>query len=540
MDDRWLEDLAGHSAMGKEIAAFDWSSSPLGAPGTWSSSLRTVTRICLTTRFPMLVTWGPELTMLYNDGYREMLGCDKHPAALGAPAEVVWREVWDVIGPQFAQVTETGIAVWVEDQRLEIDRSGYVEETWFTYSYSPVLDDDGTIGGVLDTCTETTNSMVTARRLACLGSLSTELAAGTDVADVCRRAMAVLSHCAGDVPWADLYLCDGDELLLVASTSGAAATSFSTRSRAAANSAIEERHPIVIQGAAEQRPLGIAIPLGIDTVDGVLVTGLSSQRPFDDGYSTFVHLCARNVGGALAAALLRDEEVGELRHISEVLQQAMLSPLTESPTVAAHYVPAAGGLAVGGDWCDVIDLGDGRRAIVVGDCVGHGLDAAALMGQLRSASRAVLLDGHGPAATLEAMDRFAGSVHADCATMVCAIVDPDALTMTYSVAAHPPPIVVGASGVRWLEDARGLPLNVGSAARCDAVAAIAPGERIVLYSDGLVERRDTTLAGGFQRLEDAAHASAWRDTVREFADDLLETMLPIRSEDDVVLLVDQI
>jgi len=352
--------------------------------------------------------------------------------------------------------------------------------------------------------------------------------------------MAVLSHCAADVPWADLYLCDGDELLLVASTSGATATTFSRRSRAAANEAIEEGHPIMIQGAAEQRPLGIAIPLGIDTVDGVLVIGLTSQRPFDDGYSTFVHLCARDVGGALALALQRAEEVGELRHISEVLQRAMLSPLTESPTVAAHYVPATGGLAVGGDWCDVIDLGDGRRAMVVGDCVGHGLDAAALMGQLRSASRAVLLDGHGPAATLEAMDRFAGSVHADCATMVCAIVDPVAGTITYSVAAHPPPIVVGADGVRWLEDARGLPLTVGSAARTDAVAPIAPGERIVMYTDGLVERRDATLADGFQRLEDTASAAAARATVREFADELLESMLPARSDDDVVLLVDQL
>jgi len=107
----------------------------------------------------MLVVWGPELIQIYNDGYRPMLG-DKHANALGRPAREVWSEVWDVVGPMFESVITTAVPTWEECQSLIVDRHGYAEECFFQYSYSPIYDDDGTVGGVLDVVTETTAAVV--------------------------------------------------------------------------------------------------------------------------------------------------------------------------------------------------------------------------------------------------------------------------------------------------------------------------------------------------------------------------------------------
>lgn len=108
----------------------------------------------------MLVMWGTELTKIYNDGYRPILGHEKHPGALGAPAAEVWPEIWDVIGPLFHGVLTTGRSTWHETELLRLHRNGYDEECWFDWSYSPLWDDDGSIGGVLDVVNETTEQVL--------------------------------------------------------------------------------------------------------------------------------------------------------------------------------------------------------------------------------------------------------------------------------------------------------------------------------------------------------------------------------------------
>jgi len=118
----------------------------------------------------------------------------------------------------------------------------------------------------------------------------------------------------------------------------------------------------------------------------------------------------------------------------------MLKPVSDLPTVAARYLPAVGRLAVGGDWYDVISIGNRQRGLIVGDCVGHGLEAATVMAQLRSAARAMILEGRDPAAVLEGLDTFASSIEgAACATVVCAVFDRNKRTLTYARAGHPPP-----------------------------------------------------------------------------------------------------
>src|ERR1043166_3736074 len=131
-----------------EIAAsrrsIDWAPTPLGAVSSWSTSLKTIVGVVLGNRFPMLLAWGPELLQLYNDAYRPMLG-EKHPASLGAPAREVWSEIWPIIGPMVESGLGGGPATWSENLELSLSRNGYLEETYFTFSCSPVSDDDGSV-----------------------------------------------------------------------------------------------------------------------------------------------------------------------------------------------------------------------------------------------------------------------------------------------------------------------------------------------------------------------------------------------------------
>jgi PAS domain S-box-containing protein len=157
--------LRGGGEMGQLIRAKDWSSTPLGSPADWPLSLRTAVSLMLNSQFPMFVWWGDPYTTIYNDAYREILG-EKHPHALGEPGPEVWSEIWDVVGPLAANVRDKGISNYAEDQLLFINRRGYIEETYFTFSYSPVLDEHGKIHGVFCACTETTEKVLTTRKLA--------------------------------------------------------------------------------------------------------------------------------------------------------------------------------------------------------------------------------------------------------------------------------------------------------------------------------------------------------------------------------------
>jgi len=216
----------------------------------------------------------------------------------------------------------------------------------------------------------------------------------------------------------------------------------------------------------------------------------------------------------------------------------MMTPITDTETIAARYVAAVDNLSVGGDWYDLVELGDHRRALIVGDCVGHGLAAATAMGQLRSASRSMLIEGRDPASVLEGLDLFAASVEgAYCATVVCALIDRRSGEITYSRAGHPPPLLAGPEGPRWLDDGLGVPLAVQPGIeRRNATASMGREDVFVLYSDGLVERRDEPLDIGLERLA-ATIERGESESVAELADRLLREMLSDDSSDDVVVVV---
>ena len=532
----WLRVLAGHSETARLIADHDWAATPLGPPDAWPQSLRTAVQLCLASAFPMLVTWGPDLLMIYNEGYRGLMGADKHPGAIGRPVREVWSEIWDEIEPLFEQVITSGRAYNATDLLLEIVRDGFLEEAYFTFCYSPIIEGDE-VAGVLDITVETTAQVVGTRRLDLLRRLATITSNARDVTEVASLAVSALGR-TDDVRWADLRLRSDDGLLAVASSRTLASGLLADD----ALLAVETPEPQVLDDGWE--PGGparrAAMAIGSEATRAVMVVGLNDRRPFGGPYRSFIDLVGRTVGSALDAAYRRSEELGVQQTISQTLQAAMLSPASDLPTVAARYRPASGHLAVGGDWYDVISLPDGRRALVVGDGVGHGLAAAAAMGQLRSASRALLLEGRSPLEVLGAMDDFAASVPDGAfATMVCTVVDLERRTLAYACAGHPPPLIVRDGTASWLDEGRSAPLGFHAVTRCQAEATVEPGDLLVLYSDGLIERRGESIDEGLDRLRVVAERHAG-EPVQRIADLLLGDLLDDEPEDDVVVLVKQV
>jgi PAS domain S-box-containing protein len=147
--------LAGGGEMGALMRAYDWSASPLGEPQSWPQSLRTAVRILLNTNHPMFIWWGEEFIQFYNDAYRQTMGPERHPSALGQGGRECWAEIWHIIGPQIEQAMSGGGATWHENQLVPVTRHGRLEQVYWTYGYSPIDEDDG-IGGVLVVCRDVT------------------------------------------------------------------------------------------------------------------------------------------------------------------------------------------------------------------------------------------------------------------------------------------------------------------------------------------------------------------------------------------------
>ncbi|HTB57118.1 MAG TPA: ATP-binding protein [Polyangia bacterium] len=199
--------LAGAGEMGALVRSTDWGTTPFGPLTDWPQSLRTTMSICLNSRFPIAVYWGPDYLMLYNQSLVPMVGPKKHPGALGQPARVVLAEIWGIIEPLLRHVRMTGEATWSEDLMLPLARTGLPEESYFTFTYSPIRDETGGVGGVFCAVVETTDKVIEERRLRLLNALA-EAARAPTPADACAHAAAEIARAPADVPFALLYLLD--------------------------------------------------------------------------------------------------------------------------------------------------------------------------------------------------------------------------------------------------------------------------------------------------------------------------------------------
>jgi PAS domain S-box-containing protein len=271
---------------------------------------------------------------------------------------------------------------------------------------------------------------------------------------------------------------------------------------------------------------------------GVLViwVELAERRPFTPEDHTLLTVLA----GRLGQGLHRVYELDEQRETAVALQHAMLGPATLPGGFAVRYHPASRPLQVGGDWYDVVDLDEGRVALIVGDCVGHGLAAATVMGQLRSACRALLLEQSSPSAALAGLDRFAARLPgADCTTAFCAVLTLDTGELVYSSAGHPPAIMVHADDtIEMLDDGQGLPLAIRPQwQRPEARVTVPPRSTLLLYTDGLVERRGGSIDDGMDRAADLVRDGRSR-LLDDVADDLMTRLEPAGGyPDDVAILL---
>jgi GAF domain-containing protein/anti-sigma regulatory factor (Ser/Thr protein kinase) len=280
-------------------------------------------------------------------------------------------------------------------------------------------------------------------------------------------------------------------------------------------------------------------PLGASRrVHGVLLLGWRTAQPLEPHERAFAGTFASQCGQALDRAIRSASE----RTIAETLQQSVLPealPEVDGVTFAARYLPGASGVDVGGDWYDAFTLSDGRIGLVVGDVVGKGVGAAATMGQLRNSLRAFASEHADPGDVVLRLSHMVdGLPEAPFATLAYLVLDVPTRTCRYVVAGHPPPLLVDASGnPSYLEGGRTLPLGVDADVPVEvAEALLEVGATVVLYTDGLVERRDATLDDGLERVRaSAASVDAGPDTLIDHI--LRDAFAGAEREDDVAMLV---
>jgi PAS domain S-box-containing protein len=689
--------------VGRDLLKVDWAATSLGPPEGWPRSLQAVVRLVLSSRFPMWMTWGEELTFLCNDAYRRDILDAKYPWALGKPAATVWAETWCDIGTRIDRVLSTGEATWDEKLLVLTQRGGHREEAYHTVSCSPLRNDSGAVRGVLGVVSDDTERVISSRRLRTLRAASAHPAAQLTEAEAIAAFCRSLESSSLDLPFHLVYLEDGDGETRLAGRGGFTGPHPAAPAVLAPGSGqvwprpgpvgsspvvterVDERFANLPSGGWDQPPSRAAvlpIPGHPPSACGFLVVGLNPFHPFDAGYVDLLQLVAAGLGSVVSAARTGDferqraeslvhldqaqrlaslgswevdldngviqasdelqrivgrtcEELqdlgfpglisevvhpqdrtvvmqaiatlragGDVRYEVRVLRpdggevslsvrgvavadvhdgprvlrgsvqdvtahrkaveslardqaaaevaareheiagelQASLLPQRSFDLrhleVATYYRAGVAGTQVGGDWYDVIELSEARTALVVGDVMGRGVAAAAIMGQVRAAVRAYAGLGLPPAALVESMDAVVRDLAPDqMVTFVYAVFDPADLVLRFANAGHVPPFVRHAdrSCIR-LGGQSQPPLGIGAATSVTREVQLAPGATVVLYTDGLVERRGEHLETGIADLQKTV--GALDVPLDEMPVALVRSRLPAGfSEDDVAVLV---
>ena len=328
--------ISGSGEMVERIRSFDWGSTPLGTPQSWSPALKTILPTLLANRFPMLLWWGEHYIQFYNDAYIPIPG-KKHPdQALGRPAHECWPEIWQVLKPLVDTPFHGGPATWNEDILLEINRHGFVEESHFIIAYSPVPDETvpSGIGGVLATVSEITEKVVGERRVGVLRDLGAQVGEAKNAEQACQLAAQTLAKHTKDIPFVQIYLVDrkGARARLAGASGVDAGNAMSplhidlSRLQESAwpiadamrNDGIQvverlaERFSAVPPGPwsdAPSRAVVIPIPSRkTHEVAAFMIAGVSARLKFDEGYRVFFELVRTQIASALANAQAYEEE----------------------------------------------------------------------------------------------------------------------------------------------------------------------------------------------------------------------------------------
>ncbi|GIF03566.1 ATP-binding SpoIIE family protein phosphatase [Actinoplanes siamensis] len=530
---------AGAKGCAALVHAFDWSRTSLGPIDRWDSAVRASVDLLLESPVPMMFVGGPDCVVLYNDAYAEVLG-GRHPAALGQPAAEAFGEAWDQPGMSdvIGQVFRTGQAVLEPESQVTL-RPGGSEPAFYTRGHSVVRDSAGAIAGVLTVAAETTQVV---HRLQSLGELTARLAGALTIDDVTRvvltYAMASfdLDHCVLAVDDGSSYrfvrrirgemLDEADERLppvwrRVAAVPDAPLVTAAESGRA---TFVSDGEPLraVAQDRHERRIRSLAaLPLRTASVRGALIMGFRRAHVWLPAERALLRAAAELIAQAAERARRFEAQHGT----AQLLQRSMLPehlPELDTFRIAARYDVGVDGNAAGGDFYDAFRLSDGRLAMVLGDVAGHDVRAAAVMGQVRAALRALALTDPAPPSVLAGLDRLVGSLGAESrneeifVTVVYGVLDPADGSVTLASAGHPPPVLrrAGLGGepasAELVKVPPGAPLGLGGRWQTGSLT-LEPGDTILMYSDGVVERRDRPLNEGLDALVAAAAGSASGD-----------------------------
>lgn len=336
-----LEFLQGGGEMGQRIREFDWAATALGPVQLWPQSLRTCIRIMLTSRQPIWIGWGKELIKLYNDPYKAIVR-GKHPWALGTPASIVWKDIWRDIEPMLKQVMEKDEGTYVESQLLIMERNGYPEETYYTFSYTPIPGDEGTTAGMICANTDDTDRIISERQLRTFTELGKALTDSRSNAEVIGRSIETLKENPHDFPFALFYSIEDNKAVLSNSTDLGDADDSVPRSidlesnneisRLLKQSIAEKKLQVFEQltgklgampkGAWEIPPdKAIILPVvqaGAKEPYGFLVVGLNPYRLLDEKYSGFFSLVADQMASSFTNVHALEEERKRVEALAEI------------------------------------------------------------------------------------------------------------------------------------------------------------------------------------------------------------------------------
>lgn len=335
-----LDFLAGESEMAGRMRRLDWSQTALGPVEGWPQSLKTSVSICLASRFPIVMYWGPQYVVLYNDAYSTILG-SKHPWALGQPCRVCWAEIWDTIGPMLYGVVNSGQATWSDDLLLMLQRRGYPEECYFSFSFSPIRIESGIVGGVFTAVMETTDKVVGERRLRTLRDLAARAVNANSEPDALRIAAETLSENLHDLPFSILCQAGQGDAIRILGTAGidqshplcTALTAEGSKVATQVLAAVHSREITELTNLTEWPgpfPVGawkvpphsaLILPIGEigrQHALGFLLAGVNPHKAPTGAYHTFFGLVAHQITNSVADARSHEAERERAEALAEL------------------------------------------------------------------------------------------------------------------------------------------------------------------------------------------------------------------------------
>ena len=338
--------LSAGGEVGALMRAMDWSRTSLGPVSSWPQSLRTAVSIILHSRFELFLWWGSDLTMIYNDAYRQTLQ-SKHPWALGKPGRVVWSEIWPVIGPMLQDVQRTGKATFSDDLLLFLERHGYPEETYHTFSYSPILDESGEVGGVFTAVTQTTDKVIGERRLRTLRDVAARSADAASESEAWCTVAEVLRDNPYDVQFAVLYRFDAQRevaesvafagiepqhpflptfvTLSDVDSDGGCASYVREVLNSSKTVEVSDAHQLGFQlpgGVWNEQPSELLFAPLVQTGQaqplGVLVAGVSRRKRLDENYRSFFNILSGQISKSVSDAQAFEKERKRAEALAEI------------------------------------------------------------------------------------------------------------------------------------------------------------------------------------------------------------------------------